>query len=79
MLRSMNDLEDYTIRATDGAIGVVKDFYDDQSWVIRYLAIDTGNWLYSRSVLITGALARHQPWLPPTVATRDMRRVHACN
>jgi hypothetical protein len=36
MLRSMNDLENYAIRATDGNIGHGKDFYfDDEAWVIR--------------------------------------------
>jgi hypothetical protein len=32
----MKDLEGYTIGATDGVIGHVKDFYfDDEAWVIR--------------------------------------------
>jgi hypothetical protein len=54
MLRSMNDLKDYTIHATDGNIGHVKDFYfDDKRWVIRYLIVDTGGWLSSRKVLIS--------------------------
>lgn len=54
MLRSMHDLEDYAIRATDGAIGQVKDFYfDDEAWVIRYLIVETGTWLASRKVLIS--------------------------
>lgn len=54
MLRSMNDLEDYAIEATDGSIGHVKDFYfDDQAWVVRYLVVDTGGWLSSRKVLIS--------------------------
>ena len=54
MLRSMRDLEGYVIRATDGPIGHVKDFYfDDKSWVIRYLIVDTGSWLSSRKVLIS--------------------------
>ena len=53
MLRSLKDLEDYTIRATDGKIGHVKDFYfDDAAWAIRYLIVDTGTWLSSRKVLI---------------------------
>lgn len=40
------DLEDYAIRATDGTIGHVTDFYfDDEAWVIRYLVVDTGTWL----------------------------------
>jgi hypothetical protein len=42
MLRNMKDLEDYTIGATDGVIGRVKDFYfDDDVWVIRYLVVET--------------------------------------
>src|ERR1019366_3948857 len=54
MLRSMNDLEDCAIRATDGIIGQVKDLYfDDKAWVIRYLVVDTGTWLSSRKVLIS--------------------------
>lgn len=54
MLRSMDDLLDYGIRATDGDIGHVKDFYfDDHSWVIRYLVVDTGTWLSGRMVLIS--------------------------
>ena len=38
MLRSTEDVENYTISATDGPIGHVKDFYfDDDAWVVRYL------------------------------------------
>ncbi len=63
MLRSMNDLEDYAIRATDGTIGHVKDFYfDDQAWVIRYLVVDTGTWLSSRKVLISPIAIGHPDW-----------------
>jgi hypothetical protein len=54
MLRTMYDLEDYAIRATDGTIGHVKDFYfDDERWVVRYLVVETGTWLSSRKVLIS--------------------------
>ena len=36
MLRSMTDLQDYAIRATDVTIGHFKDFYfDDKAWGIR--------------------------------------------
>src|ERR1700677_4214269 len=52
MLRSMKDMEDYTIGATDGIIGRVKDFYfDDDAWVIRYLVVDAGEG--QRKVLIS--------------------------
>ena len=40
--------------ASDGDIGHVKDFYfDDQSWMVRYLVADTGSWLPGRQVLLS--------------------------
>ena len=63
MLRSMKDLEDYAIRATDGVVGLVKDFYfDDQAWAIRYLVVDTGTWLSSRKVLISPIAIGQPNW-----------------
>jgi hypothetical protein len=54
MLRSMKDMEDYTIGATDGIIGRVRDFYfDDEAWVIRYLVVATGEGTAGRKVLIS--------------------------
>jgi len=54
VLHSMKDLEGYTIGALDGIIGRVKDLYfDDESWVIRYLVVETGTWLSHRRVLIS--------------------------
>lgn len=63
MLRSMSDLKGYAINATDGTIGCVKDFYfDDESWEIRHLIVETGNWLFSRKVLISPITVNHQNW-----------------
>ena len=43
MLRNVKDLRGYAIRATDGVIGRVDDFYfDDEDWGVRYLVVDTG-------------------------------------
>lgn len=68
MLRSMNDLKDYTIRATDGIIGRVKDFYfDDAAWVIRYIVVDTGTWLSSRKVLISPVAMGLPDWTEKTL------------
>jgi hypothetical protein len=40
--------------AHDGEIGQAKDFYfDDKTWVIRYLVADTGSWLTGRLVLLS--------------------------
>jgi sporulation protein YlmC with PRC-barrel domain len=63
MLRSMSDLKGYAISATDGTIGRVKDFYfDDESWSIRYLIVETGNWLFNRKVLISPIRVDHENW-----------------
>jgi len=46
VLRNVADMKGMTIRATDGEIGMVDQFYfDDQSWTIRYLVVDAGGWL----------------------------------
>ncbi|MEO6004665.1 MAG: PRC-barrel domain-containing protein [Opitutus sp.] len=54
MLQNIKDLYGDKIAASDGEIGHVKDFYfDDQTWVIRYLVVDTGTWLSERQVLLS--------------------------
>ena len=54
MLQDIQHLYDLKLSATDGDLGQVKDFYfDDQSWKIRYLVVDTGNWLPGRQVLLS--------------------------
>ena len=60
MLRTINAVMNYTLRATDKDLGATKDFYfDDHVWMIRYLVADTGNWLPGRHVLIgTEALGK---------------------
>ena len=63
MLRSTHDLEDCAIRATDGDLGRVKDFYfDDQHWAIRYFVVGTGTWLSGREVLISPISVGHPNW-----------------
>jgi uncharacterized protein YrrD len=53
MLRSIKELYGDKLGATDGEIGHVKDcYFDDKSWVVRYLIADTGHWLPGRLVLI---------------------------
>ena len=68
MLRSTKDLENYAIGATDGKIGHVKDFYfDDKTWVIRYLVVETGAWLSSRKVLISPIAIGEPNWAEKTL------------
>lgn len=54
MKRSITSLIGFGIGATDGKIGKVKAFYfDEATWTIRYLIVETGSWLCSRNVLIS--------------------------
>jgi hypothetical protein len=54
MLYRLSEIEGFSLRATDGTIGSVDDFYfDDATWVVRYVVADTGNWLSGRKVLLT--------------------------
>jgi uncharacterized protein YrrD len=54
MLKSVKSLRGYTLRAMDGDVGKVHEFYfDDRFWAIRYLVADTGNWLMDRLVLLS--------------------------
>jgi hypothetical protein len=44
-LRSTAAVTGYRIQASDDSIGHVSDFvFDDESWAIRYLVVDTRNW-----------------------------------
>lgn len=53
MLHSVQNMIGFTLGAIDGEIGKVKDIYfDDKSWQLRYLVVETGNWLFGRKVLI---------------------------
>jgi hypothetical protein len=53
-LYAFTDLTRYAIHATDGDIGGVEDLYfDELSWTVRYLVVDTGTWLPGRKVLVT--------------------------
>ena len=44
-LRSAREVIGYEIQARDGDLGHVEDFIvDDESWVLRYMVVDTRNW-----------------------------------
>jgi hypothetical protein len=54
MLTKTSHLKGFVIRATDGELGIVDQFlFDDDTWCIRYLIIETGGWLGGRRVLIS--------------------------
>jgi uncharacterized protein YrrD len=64
MERNINSLLSYNMKATDGLIGKVKEFYfDDKTWHIRYIIIKTGGWLFGREVLIAPHAIENVDWL----------------
>jgi hypothetical protein len=62
-LRSTREVMDYRIHANDGQVGHIDDFIvSDDDWVIRYLVVDTRNWLPGRKVLISPAWVHEIRW-----------------
>ena len=67
-LRSTHHVRGYHVQAVDGDIGVVSDFIiDDATWAIRYLVIDTQNWLPGRHVLISPRWIERVSWSKSSV------------
>ena len=53
MLWNASMIKGYAIAASDGRLGTVSDFlFDDATWLVRWLVVDTGNWLSGRKVLL---------------------------
>ncbi len=62
-LRSTREVNGYHIHATDGSIGHVDDFIASEGdWMIRYLVVDTRNWLPGRHVLISPDWVQRISW-----------------
>lgn len=60
MLRNSSEIIGYTIGASDGQLGRVTDFlFDDETWLVRWLIIDTGSWLSGRKVLLPPSVLGH--------------------
>jgi hypothetical protein len=59
MLRNTSDITGYAIEASDGAIGSITDLlFDDVTWLVRWLVIDTGAFLNGRKVLLPPSALR---------------------
>ncbi len=53
MLWDSAEIRGSVIRASDGEIGHVDDFlFQDLTWRVRWLVVDTGNWLTGRKLLL---------------------------
>jgi hypothetical protein len=64
-LRRARGLWEYTIAAVDADIGRVCDLYfDDETWTIRYIMVESGVILSRRKVLISPAALQERAWSP---------------
>jgi len=62
-LRSIREVKGYRIEARDGLTGHVEDFISDtEGWLIRYITVDTRNWLPGKKVVIPPSWAERVDW-----------------
>lgn len=49
----VNHLRGQPVMARDGSVGTIEDaYFDDQDWTVRFVVVDTGEWLPGRKVLL---------------------------
>jgi hypothetical protein len=70
----MREVAGYSIHASDGHIGHVEDFVvDDEEWVVRYIVVDTRNWLPGRKVLVSPEWVSRIDWRSNAVSIDHSR------
>jgi uncharacterized protein YrrD len=75
MLRSMKEIQGYQIQAVDGEIGKVDEFFfDDHTWTVRYMVVDTGPWILGRKVLISPLALMVPDWTSKTMPVMLTRK-----
>jgi hypothetical protein len=73
-MRSCQALLTYHIEATDGDIGHVGGLlFDEETWAVRYLVVNTSNWWLGHEVLVAPQWIREVRWLDSTIAV-DLTR-----
>lgn len=73
-LRSANEVIGYYIGAKDGDIGHVEDLLmGEKDWMVRYLVIDTRNWLPGKKVLVATDWLTEVDWAGRKIAV-DLER-----
>ncbi len=63
MLHPIHELRGFSVEATDGTIGHVRDFFfDDTQWTVRFFIVEASEWLNGRRVLIPHAAVGAPDW-----------------
>ena len=74
-LRSVRRMLDFTLMTVDGHVGLIKDFFfDDATWALRYLIVQTGRRLLGRRVLVNTDRVRRVDWISESVVVNQTRR-----
>jgi hypothetical protein len=62
-LRSSREVIGYYVEGTDGTLGHIDDLLtDDHGWILRYLIVDTRNWLPGKKVMLPPAWVEGIDW-----------------
>jgi uncharacterized protein YrrD len=73
-LRSTKEVAGYHVEAKDGEIGHVEDFFvSDTDWCIRYILVNTRNWLPGRNVLVAPEWIERISWAESKVYVTHTR------
>jgi uncharacterized protein YrrD len=73
-LRSTKEVRGYHVAAIDGHLGHVEDFlFDDATWRIALLAVDTGDWWPGQTILLPTDWITHVDWLERQVSVSTSR------
>lgn len=68
-LRSVSEVVHYAIDNGSEKLGHVQDFIiEEGTWAIRYMVVDTGNWLPGRKVLVSPAWIEDVSWKKQNVS-----------
>jgi PRC-barrel domain len=75
MLHKMTKIRGLHLRADDGEIGHVDDFlFDETTWAIRYLVVDTSNWIGGRMVLVSPSVVTSVDWATGSIQVSLSRK-----
>lgn len=67
-LRSANVVKSHYLHAQDGDLGSIEDFvFDDNTWEIRYMLVNTGSWWPGKRVLVAREWIENIDWYNSTV------------
>jgi hypothetical protein len=77
MLWNASAMTGYAIKASNGEIGTVSDMiFEDVDWAIRWLIVDTGEWLPGRKVFLpVSSLGTADPRASPLPVNLTMRQI----